>query len=126
MTAFNQAMVKRTNVGKQLANSGKVYGDKSDLAAGAVDPRLMLIIKALATLEPVDAVGFADSGPGASQGVPFRMMNLATTDPTGQKAAAAYLQVIKNLLQTHANFPPPHIISGSASIQIWYSAPSPN
>ena len=48
MTAFNQARTKRTNVGGQLVNSGKVSGDTSELAAGAADPRLMLIIKALA------------------------------------------------------------------------------
>ena len=58
MTAFNQATTKRTNVGRQLVNTGKVYGDKSDLAAGAVDPRLMLIIKASGTSGTGRCCGF--------------------------------------------------------------------
>jgi len=130
MTAFNQAITKRTNVGRQLVNTGKVYGDKSDLAAGAVDPRLMLIIKALAPLEAVDAVGFADSGPGASAGVPFRVMYLGTTDPSGKRAAGAYLQAIKSLLQAHVGFPAPQFgaqtVNGQKVVQIYYPAPSPN
>ena len=125
-TALNQAVTKRTNVGRALANSGKVSGDTSDLAAGRADPRLMLIIKALAAKEQVDVVTFTDSGPGASPGVPFRQMSLATTDPLGKIAAAVYLKVIVTLLQAHATFPPPHISKGSTSIQIWYPAPSPN
>ena len=80
----------------------------------------------MAGLERVDVVGLTDSGPGASPGVPFREMTLATKDPLGQIAAAAYLKVIVNLLQAHATFPPPHIVKGTTSIQIWYLAPSPN
>lgn len=130
VTAFNQAVQRRTNVGQHLASSGRVSGDKSDLAAGAADPRLLVIIKDLAVLERVDVVGFADSGPGASAGVPFRTMYLAEKDPLGQIAAAAYLKVIKNLLQAHANFPAAQVsqvsLGGQNVVRVHYAAPSPN
>jgi hypothetical protein len=130
VNALNQAVQKRTNVGKALVNTGKVSGDQSDLEAGRADPRLLAILHALVGAERIDVVGLTDSGPSASAGVPYRVMYLATKDPLGKIVAAAYLKVIQNLLQAHATFPAagvtPAMVNGQKVIQISYPAPSPN
>jgi len=104
---------------------------ESDLESGAVDPRLLLVIMAVASLEPVDVVGFADSGPGASVGVPFRLMALAETDPAASVSASGYLQAMLHLLQAHATFPAFNhagqvtLSDGQKVVQVEYAAPSP-
>ena len=132
--ALSQSVQTRMKVGEQLLNTGKVSASaaaENDLAAGAVDPRLLLVLKAMANLEPVDVVGFADSGPGASAGVPFRLMALAETDPAASVSASAYLQAMLHLLQAHATFPAfTHVgqatlPDGQKVVQVEYAAPSP-
>ena len=131
--ALSANVQTRMKVGKQLLNTGKVSGSaaaESDLVAGAVDPRLLLVIEAIAHLEPVDVVGFTDAGPGASAGVPFRLMALAETDPAASVSASAYLQAMLNLLKAHATFPAfnhvGQVVShGQKVVQVEYAAPSP-
>jgi hypothetical protein len=132
--ALSQNVQQRVKVGTQLLTTGTVSASAaaaSDLAAGAVDPRLLLVIKAMASLEPVDVVGFADSGPGASAGVPFRQVALAETDPAASVAASAYLRAMLQLLQAHATFPAfthvGHVTlpDGTKVVQAEYAAPSP-
>jgi hypothetical protein len=100
---------------------------ESDLAAGAVDSRLLLVIKAIANVEPVDVVGFADPGPGAS--APFRQMTLAETDAAASVSAAVYLHQMIALLLAHATFPAVHadqvtLPDGQKVVQVEYAAPT--
>jgi hypothetical protein len=114
-----------------LLASGKVSASaaaESDLVAGTVDPRLLLVIKAIANVEPVDVLGFANPGPGAS--TPFRQMALAETDPAASVSAPVYLQQMVALLQAHATFPALHadqvtLPDGQKAVQVEYAAPSP-
>ncbi len=132
-TALRQNVQTRMKVGEQLLNTGKVSASaaaESDLKAGAVDPRLLLVIEAMAHLEPVDVVGFSDSGPGASAGVPFRLMALGESDPAALVSASGYLQAMLHLLQAHATFPAfNHVgqatLSGQKVVEVEYAAPSP-
>lgn len=122
---------KRIRTGRQLLESGKVSASaaaESDLLAGAVDTRLLLVIKAIANLEPVDVLGFADPGPGAS--TPFRQMTLAETDPAASVSPPVYLQQMIALLHAHATFPPVRaqpvtLYDGQKVVRVEYSAPSP-
>jgi len=133
-TALGQAVQKQMTVGQQLLNTGKLSASaavQSDLTAGAVDQRLLLVIKALAGKQPIDIVGFADSGPNASAGVPFRLLDLAETDPAAGASGQAYLSSMLSLLKAHATFPAfNHVGSvtlpnGQTVIQVEYAAPSP-
>ena len=132
-TAPSQDVQTRMKLGRQLLNSGKVSGSaaaESDLAAGAVDARLLLVIKAIADLEPVYVVGFADAGPGVSAGVPFRLMTLAETDPAASVSAPVYLHQLIALLVAHATFPVFNhvgqvaLADGQKVVQVEYAAPS--
>jgi len=133
VTALRQSVQTRIKAGKQLLSTGKVSASaaaESDLESGAVDPRLLLVIKAMANLEPVDVVGFSDSGPGSSAGVPFRLMTLGEAVPAASVSAPAYLQAMLHLLQAHASFPAFNHVSqatrsGQKVVEVEYDAPSP-
>jgi hypothetical protein len=131
--ALSQDVQARMQLGEQLLNSGRVSASPAagnDLAAGAVDSRLLLAIKALSVKQPVDVLGFADSGPGASAGVPFRAAYLAETDPSAPASGRAYLQTMVGMLKAHANFlalksATQTTLDGQTVVQIEYAAPSP-
>jgi hypothetical protein len=53
---------------------------KANLAAGQVDPRLLLALANLASAEPIDIVQFGNVGPGASAGLLLRYADLAVND----------------------------------------------
>lgn len=132
-TALNQDVQERMQLGEQLLNSGRVSASptaESELAAGQVDPRVLLALQALTDQQPIDVLGFADSGPGASPGVPFRVVALAGTDPASGLTARQYLQQMGQLLNAHADFPAytkaePVKVDGQPAVQIEYAAPSP-
>jgi len=126
----DHAVQTRIRTGRQLLGTGTVSASaaaQSDLVAGAVDSRLLLVIKAIASVEPVDVLGFADPGPGA--GTPFRQMTLAETDQASSVSAPAYLHQMIAVLQAHATFPAVHasqvtLADGQKAVQVEYAAPS--
>jgi hypothetical protein len=132
--ALSQDVQARIQVGEQLLNSGYISASgtaESELAAGEVDPRVLLALRALANQEPIDVLAFGDSGPGASQGVPFRGVQLAEFDPNALVSRQAYLQVIQQVLDAQATFPayqkagPETLSDGETVVQIEWAAPSP-
>jgi hypothetical protein len=129
--ARNHNVEARIRSGRQLLDGGRVSASaaaKSDLLAGAVDSRLLLVITAISNVEPVDVLGFADPGPGP--GAPFLQMTLAETDPAASVSAPLYRQQLIALLQAHGTFPAVHanqvaLPDGQQAIQVDYAAPSP-
>jgi hypothetical protein len=66
--------------GTYLLSSPRITASASarrQLLAGQVDTRLLIVISALAGRRPFDIVAFADSGPGATSGMPMRSADLA-------------------------------------------------
>jgi hypothetical protein len=133
-TALSQDVQDRIQLGEQLLNSGLLTvtpSAQSELAAGEVDPRLLLALQSLADSQPIDIIGFTDSGPGASPGVPFRAVDLSTADPNGGMSSAAYIDGIVRILKAHATFPPYQNVmkvtlpDGQVVAQVQYAAPSP-
>src|SRR5215472_2668732 len=93
--ALRQDVQTRIRVGEQLLNSGRVTGmpmAQSALAEGRVDPRLLHVLEALTSQQPIDIVSFSNSGPGAGPGIPFRTVELATTDSSSSLIGSAYVQ----------------------------------
>jgi hypothetical protein len=130
--ALSQDVQERQQVGGQLL-SGRVTASSiagTELAAGRVDPRLLLVLKTLSAQQPIDVLAFADAGPGASPDVPLRVMDLAITDPASGLTQGAYLQSLRQMLQAGTGFPPytkiePTTVDGQTAVQIEYAAPSP-
>jgi hypothetical protein len=56
---------------------------RAALAGGEVDPRLLVVLAALAGLHPLDITGFGRPSPGASAGVPLRSADIAGAAPPG-------------------------------------------
>jgi hypothetical protein len=132
--ALRQDVQDRIKLGEQLLNSGQLIvtpAAQSELAAGDVDPRLLLALQSLADSQPINILGFTDSGPGASPGIPFRAVDLSTADPPDGMSQSAYLQGMVQILKTHATFPAYQKVSrvtlpdGQTAAQVQYAAPSP-
>jgi len=62
---------------------------RSDLAAGQVDSRLLLMLAAVVSIEPVRVTAFTDSGPRAAHGVPLRAADLAVLAQAGSATGSA-------------------------------------
>jgi hypothetical protein len=131
-SALSQDVQARIGMGEQLINSGFISFSataESEIQAGEVDSRLLLVLAAISNQEPIDVLAFGDSGPGASQGVPFRGVELAEFDPNAGVSRSAYLQVIQQVLNAQSSFPPyqkagPVMLStGQTVVQIEYGLP---
>ena len=133
--SFSTDLQDRIRVGQELLNSGKVAAApkaRAALAAGDVDPRILLAIQALTQqLSGVEIASFGDSGPGASPGVPFRAANFVATDLSAGETQQAYLQQMIAVLRAHVSFPPighatpVTLFNGQTAVGIMYFAPSP-
>jgi len=108
--ALRQDVQSRIRAGEQLLNSGRVSASplaRNELAAGEVDPRLLLVLRTLSSQHSIDIAGFTDSGPGASRGVPFRVLELAMADPASGLVGKAYTGWLASvLLHPNPAFPP--------------------
>jgi hypothetical protein len=130
--ALSADVQARIQVGEQLLNSGRVSASAAatrELAAGEVDSRLLLALRAVSYQQPIDIVGFNDSGPGASQGIPLRLVALAENDPAAGMSQQAYLHSIAQVLTAHATFPayakagPGTLPDGQTVVEIQYASP---
>jgi hypothetical protein len=79
---------------------------QQQLTTGRVDQRLVLALAALATKKPIDILDFASNGPGQSGDVPFRVADLAATDPSANLAQGPYVRAMHAFLDSsQAPFP---------------------
>jgi hypothetical protein len=133
-TQLSQDIRARLQAGVHLLDSNGVTATPSArnaLTAGQVDSRILLLLQAVSDHEPVHILEFSDSGPEASPGVPFRVVDLAITGPGVGQNAAQYIATLRATLLAHANFPKwttahrEQMPDGQFAAQITYSAPSP-
>ena len=103
----------------RIATSPTAQGQ---LADGQVDSRLMLLLSFLAGSSQFDIVGFGDSGPGATAGMPLRSATL-----TGSMASLR--SILAFLHTSQAPYHPSHAQimqrDGKSELVIEFSAPSP-
>jgi hypothetical protein len=121
-------------LGKQLLAGGRVNASASaaeELTAGQVDPRVLQALRALAQQLPIHVLGFADSGPGARPGAPFREVVLAVTDPASGMTQSQYTHSLAGLLNAHVGLAahgkasPTTLPGGLRAVEIWWQAPTP-
>ena len=65
---------------------------RQQLAAGQVDPRLLVTLSTLAALMPLRLIAFEDLSPGASTDVPLRGAEIGAAAPAGLSAMAAFMR----------------------------------
>jgi hypothetical protein len=100
---------------------------RRELQAGQVDSRLLATLAALAAQEPVQVAAFADSGPGASAGVPLRSVVITVAGRDDPDAVADMLSFVR--AQRPPYLPARSLIepgpAGGSVLSIQFAAPSP-
>jgi hypothetical protein len=126
-------LLARQQAGQQLLGDHGLHlaaAARRAIAAGDVDSRLLVTLVALMGQRyPIYVYRFGDVSPGATPGVPMRMMRIAALVQRGQHASS-YLHAVLHFL---ASQQPPyrasvrvlHLPGAKTSIQIEFAAPSP-
>jgi hypothetical protein len=118
----------RISAGSQLLRNPRIIvaaGARKALSAGDVDPRLLMMLAALADEQPVRISAFGDPSPGASPVVPLRSAQLAAVG-SGAKAQASLRSMLSFSDAQQQPFQPLRArLVGSSALTVEYAAPSP-
>ena len=101
--ALNRDLAARDLLGTELVGNSQIalpVSAKTELAAGQVDPRLLITLPPLAQRHPIRVIAFYDRAPGASSGVPLSGVRLAGWDPKAGLSAHAYLRWLVSYLRS--------------------------
>jgi hypothetical protein len=122
----------RRQAGAQLLQSPAVTMSpeaRSQLSAGEVDSRLIVVITGLAAQQAVTIEAFGDLGPGATRGIPMRAVALAPSAGKGMPSAAAGIRSMLAFLHTQRNYGGTQlrvVQAGSRNVlSVQFMAPSP-
>jgi hypothetical protein len=122
-SALGADLTARINAGKQLLGNKRIavsQGARVALAAGDVDPRLLVVLAGVVAQEPVSVLTFGDPSPGAP-GVPLRAAGLKVT-------TRARLGTLLSFLRAQRTPYVPALAQatgGHFTITIEYDAPGP-
>jgi hypothetical protein len=89
--------------GTQLVGNSQIAfpaSAKTELAAGQVDPRLLLTLATLAHYHPLKVLAFYNRARGASSGIPYTGVKLTDTDGQAGLSAHAYLRWLLTFLRS--------------------------
>jgi hypothetical protein len=118
----------RISAGSQLLRNPRIIvtgGARNALSTGDVDPRLLMMLAALAEEQPVRITAFGDPSPGASPVVPLRSVEIAALGP-GAEAAASLRSMLSLIDAQRQPFQPLRAaLAGSSALTVEYAAPSP-
>lgn len=118
----------RISAGSQLLRNPRIVvavGVREALNAGDVDPRLLMMLAALAVEQPIRISAVGDPSPGASPVVPLRSVQLAPLD-SGAKAEASLRSMLSFINAQRQPFQPLRAgFVGSSALTVEYAAPSP-
>jgi hypothetical protein len=104
---------------------------RAQLRGGDIDPRVPLLIVAMAAAHPVHIVDFGGRSPGGGPASLLRSVDLATADGTAHLTRTAYLAWMRSFIGVQrAQYRPAWsqqvtLHTGEAVLRIGYDAPSP-
>jgi hypothetical protein len=101
--ALNRDLAARELLGTQIVGNSRIAlppEAQTELAAGQVDPRLLITLPALAQQHAIRVIAFYGRAPGASSGVPLSGVKLAGADPPSGLNSRAYLRWMINFLRS--------------------------
>jgi hypothetical protein len=132
LTQLKADVAARKQAGAQLLQSPAVTMSpeaRSQLSAGEVDSRLIVVITGLAAQQPVTIEAFGDLGPGATRGIPMRAMALAPSAGKGMPSAAAGIRSMLAFLHEQTNYGGTQLrvvqAGGRNVLSVQFMAPSP-
>jgi hypothetical protein len=118
----------RISAGAQLLRNSRITvapGARAALSTGDVDPRLLVLLAALAVQQPVRISAFDDPSPGANQAVPLRGTQLAPLR-LGTQAESSLRSMLSFIdAQRQPFLPLRATLAGTSALTIEYAAPSP-
>ena len=118
----------RISAGSQLLRNPRIIvaaDARNALSAGDVDPRLLMMLAALADQQQVRITAFGDPSPGASPVVPLRSVEIAALGP-GAEAEASLRSMLSFIDAQRQPFQPLQAaLAGSSALTVEYAAPSP-
>jgi hypothetical protein len=118
----------RISAGTQLLHNPRIAvaaGARGALKAGNVDPRLLMMLAALAVQQPVRVVSFGDPSPGADQAVPLRGARLAPPR-SGTQAKSSLRSMLSFVDAQQQPFLPLRAsLVNTSALTVEYAAPSP-
>jgi hypothetical protein len=138
VAAYNSALqadyAARKSAGEQLLRSRRIMVSlqgAAELKAGAVDTRLLVMLAALASLQPLRVVAFGDASPGVAvpaADLPLREVTVTSAD--GRGGAAGLAPVLAMVRAQRAPYQPAFATivdspAGQAELLIEFAAPSP-
>jgi hypothetical protein len=125
LAAVRADLQSRQVAGRELAGNKDIRAPaaaRAELSAGRVDSRLLITLAALAYKYPVQISGFGDAGPGASAGVPLRLVTIVAPTATDLRQVLAFLRAQRApLLASIVS----HRDGSATAVQVQFSAPSP-
>jgi len=118
----------RISAGSQLLRNPRIIvagNARNALSAGDVDPRLLLMLAALADEQRLRVTAFGDRSPGAGPAVPLRSVQIASLS-SGAKAEASLRSMLSFVDAQRQPFQPLRAaLAGSSELTVEYAAPSP-
>jgi hypothetical protein len=129
-SALNEDLATRKASGAQLLGNPRIRfstAAASQIAAGRVDPRLLIVIAVMAAQQRISIVAFTDAGPGAGADGTLRAAEVAGDAGTTR---STFVQPMVSLLQAQsAPYLPARagvmLLRGRQALYIEYSAPTP-
>jgi hypothetical protein len=128
LSALQSDLQQRKGVGAQLANVQQIRISamaRKQMISGQVSAQLLIVLTSLGgNTHSLDVLGFGDSGPGASQGVPLRSVYLAENGGTAAvHSMLAFLRAQPNIYRpAHAGTTQ---FDGHPALFIEFAAPVP-
>ena len=103
LAALRQDAADRKTAGTQLLANKHIQASaeaRAQLAAGAVDARLLIMLPALAAVHPIQVLAFGDLAPGAGPGVPLCSAELSGSGHAASMSDVSYLRWLTSFIRT--------------------------
>jgi len=132
-SALQADYAMRQSAGEQLLRSRRIMVSlqgAAELRAGAVDTRLLVMLAALASLQPLRVVPFGDAAPGVTPAADLPLREVTITSADGRGGAHGLAPVLAMVRAQRAPYQPAYAAivdspAGQAELLIEFAAPSP-
>jgi hypothetical protein len=132
LTALRQDVAARKAAGAQLLANKRIRASAealAQLAAGAVDSRLLIMLPALAAVHPIQILAFGHPAPGAGPGVPLCSADLSGSGRAAAMTDASYLNWLTSFVRAQLGpFEGSMAVlpeAGQPIVRVMFAQPSP-
>jgi tetratricopeptide (TPR) repeat protein len=132
LTALRQDVAARKAAGAQLLANKRIRASaeaSAQLAAGAVDSRLLIMLPPLAAVHPIQILAFGHPAPGAGPGVPLCSADLSGSGRAAAMTDASYLSWLTSFVRAQLGpFEGSMVVLlevGQPVVRVMFAQPSP-